>query len=302
MPTTLEYMQFSLGVYAASVRNAMGDPAGWTRIDWQPDQWTGFSAGVYKNGNNIVISYTGTNDAIADPANWTAGLGLPLPQIYDAMAYYFAFRAAYPTANITFTGHSLGGGLASLMAVFFDKQAVVFDEAPFQPAAVNPLLLPALAAAMVTAGYVDDALVAYIASGGLLALTRESNVTNYYVEGEALSPFRLSANTLLGNEYVFSTGNTNATAIQLHSMALMTAMQASNVFREVVGKLPSLVSLIADSNLFATFSLDRTKDDLLRKLLNHELGITGEITADAMLTRFAADMNKLAQEIGRAHV
>ncbi len=30
MPTTFEYMQFATGVYAASDRNAIGDPAGWT--------------------------------------------------------------------------------------------------------------------------------------------------------------------------------------------------------------------------------------------------------------------------------
>lgn len=182
MPTPFEYKQFATGVYAASDLNFIGPPAGWTRIDWQPDKWTGFSAGVYKNDttNEIVISYTGTNDGVADPLNWTAGMGIPAPQIYDAMAYYFAFRSAFPTADITFTGHSLGGGLASLMAVLFDKQATVFDEAPFQPAAMNPALLPSFAAAMAASGYWDGALATYIASGGLLALSRESNVTQYY--------------------------------------------------------------------------------------------------------------------------
>lgn len=33
---------------------------------------------------------------------------------------------------MSFTGHSLGGGLAALMAMFFDKQAVTFDPAPFR--------------------------------------------------------------------------------------------------------------------------------------------------------------------------
>jgi putative lipase involved disintegration of autophagic bodies len=44
--------------------------------------------------------------------------------------------AAYPGARITLTGHSLGGGLASLMAVFFDLEAVVFD-----PPRSNPVPL-----------------------------------------------------------------------------------------------------------------------------------------------------------------
>lgn len=49
MPSAFEYMQFATGVYAASVRNYIAPPPGWIRIDWQPDKWTGFSAGVYKN-------------------------------------------------------------------------------------------------------------------------------------------------------------------------------------------------------------------------------------------------------------
>ncbi len=54
------------------------------------------------------------------------------------MSFYEDIKARYGT-NISFTGHSLGGGIASLMAVFFNKQATVFDEAPFQLTAINPL-------------------------------------------------------------------------------------------------------------------------------------------------------------------
>jgi hypothetical protein len=80
MPTVLEYMQFSLGVYASSLRNKIGTPAGWTQPDWQPDMASGFSAGCYVNasGSEMVISYTGTNGPM-DFANW--GIGLSLPRI-----------------------------------------------------------------------------------------------------------------------------------------------------------------------------------------------------------------------------
>lgn len=295
MPTTLEYTQFATGVYAASDRNYIAPPAGWTRIDWQPDKWTGFSAGVYKNDltNEIVIAYTGTNDRIADLLNWTAGLGVPAPQIYDAMAYYFVFRAAYPTANITFTGHSLGGGLASLMAVLFDKQATVFDEAPFQPAAQNPLLLPSFSAAMVSSGYFDASLALYIASGGLLALTRESNVTQYYVEGEVLSYLRLSANTLVGSDNPISLGNSTSAMVDRHSMALLTALKASDAFLFSAQNLPVLVTELLDSNLYATDSRNPNKIDFLRTLLRHQLGISGTIQPDGMLDHFAGDVTKL---------
>lgn len=93
MPTLLEYMQFATGVYAASDKNSLGDPAGWSLNAWQPDQATGFSAGYYFNSqsNEVVISYTGTNDFM-DKVNWLTGIGLPMPQIYAAVDYYFKVK------------------------------------------------------------------------------------------------------------------------------------------------------------------------------------------------------------------
>src|ERR1700690_3172210 len=202
MPIPFDYMQFSLGVYNASVQNKIGNPTGWDLNNWQPDKSSGFSAGYYFSSqtNEMVISYTGTNDA-ADVVNWFIGFGLPMQQIFDAVDYYFACKAAHPTANITFTGHSLGGGLASLMAVYFNKQATVFDEAPFQLAAVNPLVSDAVGAYMIAKGYVDSSFADYLLSAGALALTREANVTHYYVEGEALGYPRFPFDTLVGQEY-----------------------------------------------------------------------------------------------------
>ena len=65
-----------------------------------------------------------TNNLLAD-SNWATQLG-------DAASYYLNVKAANPSAHITFTGHSLGGGLASLIAVFFNETAVTFDQAPFR--------------------------------------------------------------------------------------------------------------------------------------------------------------------------
>src|SRR4030067_3094765 len=97
MPSTFEYMQMATGVYAASLKNYIDPPIYWTRTNWLPDQPSGFSAGRYINGSEMVISYTGTND-FSDKVNWGIGLGAPLPQIFEAVDYYFACKAAHPTA------------------------------------------------------------------------------------------------------------------------------------------------------------------------------------------------------------
>lgn len=300
MPSAPEYMQLATRVYAASVNNKIGIPDGWRELDWQPDRWTGFSAGAYKNDltNEIIISYTGTNDGIADPLNWTAGMGFPAPQIFEAMTYYFQFKDAYPTANITFTGHSLGGGLVSLMAVFFDKKATVFDEAPFQLAAISPAVLSAAATTMAVSGSWDGKFALYLATGGSLALTRESNVTQYYVEGEVLNTLRTSPTTLVGSDNKIPMGNSSAGMVDRHSMALMTALWTSPSFHRAVKVLPDLVTQLLDKNLFAADSRNPLKDDLLRKLLAHQLGTKDTLQPDGMLERFAADMHMIAQSDG----
>lgn len=48
-------------------------------------------------------------------------------------------------ADISFTGHSLGGGLASLMSVWFDRPSIVFAPAPFLGAIAGQAALRAQA-------------------------------------------------------------------------------------------------------------------------------------------------------------
>jgi len=62
MPTNQEYAQLANRVYFRTPANRTPVPAGWTELQWVPDRaLTGFSAGVYRNGSDIVISYTGTS-------------------------------------------------------------------------------------------------------------------------------------------------------------------------------------------------------------------------------------------------
>jgi hypothetical protein len=114
-------------------------PDGWEekRHDINPE--SGFEAVYFKRGDEIVISFAGTYpESGADlKADVDLAVGDLHQQLIDAALYYCEIKAANPKAEISFTGHSLGGGLAAVMGVFFDKQAVTFDPAPFLKTAAS---------------------------------------------------------------------------------------------------------------------------------------------------------------------
>ena len=93
-----------------------------------------FAARVFqKQGTNeVVISFRGTDDFEKDLSDNLGFLFTPmLQQARDAEALVQAVINEFPGADITFTGHSLGGGLAAMMAVRYDKEATVFNPAPY---------------------------------------------------------------------------------------------------------------------------------------------------------------------------
>ena len=208
------YAQLASRVYdRKDIRNKMTLPQDFTELGWQDDDpLTGFSAGVYQNGNQIVISFTGTNEKQLKDfvvANIPSGAGFGSAQITRAAELVLETMRQHPDAEISFTGHSLGGGLASVMAVLFDKKAVVFDPAPFQASALNPVTLAMLYLYLTHNGYENEALRRYvlptekpplipnvnnlsgyfaenIAKIGKLFQQREQNVSSWHVRGEVL--------------------------------------------------------------------------------------------------------------------
>jgi hypothetical protein len=125
------------GVSYVSTRpdiNKFPVPEGWTEYSrWPADSISGFEAVAYQKGTQIVIAYAGTYPkdidgdiatdlALAEGSN--AQLFSPAQQLIQAAQYYLQVKAA--NADITFTGHSLGGGLAALVGVFFGVSTTTF--------------------------------------------------------------------------------------------------------------------------------------------------------------------------------
>jgi Ca2+-binding RTX toxin-like protein len=308
MVSVSEYMQIANRIYNKTPRNRIDYPLGWTEKLWISDTWSGFSAGVYKKGDDVVIGFTGTNEKqVVDflVGNIPIGMGASSSQVLEAMALYCQVRKENPTANITFTGHSLGGGLASLMSVFFNKESTVFAPAPFQQSALSPRTVGGYLGILALMGHTDAELTEYCATLGLEFLERELNVTAYSVSDEVLIRYggRISTIVNPASDNFFDVGNpypglTNAGgAINLHSMALHAALFESAKFAEVTPKLAGLIPAIFDPSLYGRDpQYGRDQDFLHHVMRNHwgfrEIGLA----PNGMLDAFAQDLEVLASD------
>ncbi|MBT2747225.1 MULTISPECIES: Mbeg1-like protein [unclassified Lysobacter] len=112
-----------------NLKGADGKPAG---IDPASLDTTGsgFRAAVYTNGDGqYVVAFAGTNDAGGDLiADGGQGFGINTPQYNQAVTLAKEAEAAFGD-NVVFTGHSLGGGLASTAALATGNTAVTFNAA-----------------------------------------------------------------------------------------------------------------------------------------------------------------------------
>lgn len=128
-------------------------------------------------------------------------------------------------------------------------------------------------------------------------------ITNIVVQGEWLSllPKHIAATT-----ETIANASPGASAINdLHSISLLTAFlqnkvkaEAGQRLNEVTAKLPDTVRMVLERKLFGFSSDDPENRTLIDHLVRHEVGITSSFAADAMVTRFTADLWKLAQDGG----
>lgn len=111
------------------------DAAG-NRVEIDPaaleDSASGFRASIYRNdAGQVVVAYAGTDpsempDIGADAAQ---AFGLETTQYNKAVDLAKKAEVAFGDGNVIFTGHSLGGGLASTAALSVGATAVTFNSA-----------------------------------------------------------------------------------------------------------------------------------------------------------------------------
>ncbi len=202
MATDIQYALMAGRVYQSTRGKINWFPdlqsLGWTEFFPQQEP-SGLEAISFQKGNEVVISFAGTGSNVDWWANFGGLFGVTSVQLMQAADYYLRVKAANPGATISLTGHSMGGGLASLTAVFFGETATTFDQAPFRNSA-------SIAAAYNLMSYLSEPARGYntlaltqaltqalqglanfanaAASGGI---PNESNVRDFSVPGEVLS-------------------------------------------------------------------------------------------------------------------
>jgi hypothetical protein len=238
-------------------------PQGWSEFNHQVKS-SGFEAVSFQRGTEIVISYAGTGPGLNQDwwANFGLYTGLGADQLREAALYYLQVKEANPSATISFTGHSLGGGLAALLGVFFDEKAVTFDQAPFG-SSVSTGMRDDLISYLNGHGY-DNSALSQLAPE-LLAFSNENlaarhaNVSGLYVEGEILSEWFSS---MIGVQTPLTHGPTDVSGSNLHAQSLLTAFVENDQFCEVTNKLTDLLGMIFDINLYFRFERQTSVGDI----------------------------------------
>jgi hypothetical protein len=304
MTTKEIYSQLALRVYDAAFENLVTDesnrprtPAGWTE-DWRPDNETGFSVGIYRNTSTgaLVVAFTGTNGQFGD---WLENFNYSTEQLQQAAVIAASVIDRYGANNVSFTGHSLGGGLASVMAVWFDRPATVFDQRPMQAIALNPQNWLQARGRVLQAGFSIEAFENY--NPAINFFSRETRVNHFFTEGEVLQPLRAGLAPIEGAGQVTSIqfgaeqldlGPVD-NAVALHSQALLTAGLMSDSSRQATITVQATLPVVLDDEFYAYTAATSTQRNFLIDLIRSEQANIG----NGKLSHFAADLHRLGQDL-----
>jgi len=266
MATDIEYAIMAGRAYISTREkiNRFPVPQGWTQIsNSHATTSSGFEAVSFRKGDEIVISFAGTGSLFNKDwlANFELTKGECAQQLCDAAVYYLEMKKLYGN-NISFTGHSLGGGIAAIMGVLFGVQATTFDQAPFSNSCCESVrndLITYLTTpqggnpdALYSLGYLSFLAPELFSFSNENLTQREGNIQNIIVDGEILSTFLVEGlpGDRIGVPEILNHGCTGASAFSLHEQSLMTLFLMNGKLRDVSMDMNDLVGMMNDEDLF----------------------------------------------------
>ncbi len=144
----------------------------------------GFHGCIYKKGSEVVVVFRGTasgRDVLADAR---LALGICPRQAGAAADLYRRAARIFDGASITITGHSLGGGLAQVVAHWYKTPFVTFNAPPMmgtiQKTKLNVVFAPQKALRAIKASFKSGAEGHnYRLKGDVVSSRRTSTLGHY---------------------------------------------------------------------------------------------------------------------------
>ncbi len=279
--------------YAPSIAGLTGNKIGRAIIvdqSYTPkERLDSFYAATYSLDGKIIVSFRGTDFPPADlMTGWSGGVGGQSFQAERAVDYLNrqiekritggdnAFNASYELV-----GHSLGGGLAGLLASLYHKPATIFDNMPFEASALRTYnrSLPDN-----PTSYDPDIERAYYRNGLDPIAPSISQISGAFIAREVLSNIRDSQKTPLDSY----TTSSSLSFMERHSMATlvieMFAKDVLNTFdflqwRNINNETPRI-----EHTLMSALYDDK---------ISQELGISDHNASRAMIAYSAIDQGTL---------
>jgi Protein of unknown function (DUF2974) len=209
-----------LAAMAADVYNDVATPPAGYRVATQSDLATlslkpqdlvsaqsSFRARIYVKGANestqFVVAFRGSTSASDWQANFRQGVGLSSDHYQRALNIAVQL-GKHPEAQVTVTGHSLGGGLASAAAIASGRDAATFN----------------------AAGLSDATITAANRTRSAAGIGRAAEVQAFYVRGEVLSAIQDGGDRVIGQIFGGALGRNIVDAPEAYGMRIpLTAVR-----------------------------------------------------------------------------
>jgi len=180
------YFDNSLSELMSAGWGRVTDVAGLQRANLDPnrmiDKEQGYFAALYRNDRTgqYVYANRGTDEGMDFAHNFAQGAGGVSKQYKLAIENALRIQQSEISTKVEFTGHSLGGGLASAQAIATKIPAVTFNAAGLHPSTVSSdgRDLMRQASSLVRAYYVEGEILSAIQDKSPIALASAATMTS----------------------------------------------------------------------------------------------------------------------------